>query len=78
MPELTSVEEKLEHVAAGRGISILPLSVATFYQRPDVSAVPVNDIAPNKIALAWLASRRSRAIEEFAALAGTVDWVMTR
>ncbi len=76
--EVTSVEEKLEHVASGRGISILPLSVARFYQRADVSAVPVNDLAPNKISLAWLASRRSRAIQEFAALAGTVDWVMTR
>ncbi|GAA1683524.1 LysR substrate-binding domain-containing protein [Kribbella yunnanensis] len=76
--EMTSVEEKLEHVASGRGVSILPLSVARFYQRADVSAVPVNDIALNKVCLAWLASRRSRSIQEFAALAGTVDWTMTR
>ncbi|MFI5731502.1 LysR family transcriptional regulator [Kribbella sp. NPDC051587] len=78
VPELNSVEEKLEHVAGGRGISILPRSVASFYQRPDVNAVPVNDIAPNKVCLAWLASRRSRAIQDFAALAGTVDWTPTR
>jgi hypothetical protein len=31
-----SVEEKLEHVAAGRGFSVLPESTATYYQRPDV------------------------------------------
>jgi len=78
VPDLTSVEEKLEHVAAGRGVSILPVSVAAFYQRADVRAVPVTGIAPNKVCLAWLASRRSRAIQEFAALAETVDWVMTR
>ena len=63
---------------SARGISILPLSVAKFYQRADLVAVPINDIGPNKVSLAWLASRRSRTIHEFAALAGTADWVMTR
>jgi DNA-binding transcriptional LysR family regulator len=75
IPVLRSVEEKLEHVAAGRGISVIPLSVATFYQRADVVAVPVNDLALNKVALAWTASRRSRLIYDFADLATTtVDW----
>ncbi|MEU4197558.1 LysR substrate-binding domain-containing protein [Kribbella sp. NPDC026611] len=74
LPALHSVEEKLEHVAAGNGISIIPLSVAEFYHRPDVTCMPVNDLAPNKVALAWIASRRSRLIREFADLAGTVAW----
>jgi len=74
VPEMRSVEEKMEHVAAGSGVSIIPLSVATFYQRPDVAAVPVNDIAANKVCLAWMASRRSRLIYDFAELAVTVDW----
>jgi DNA-binding transcriptional LysR family regulator len=77
IPVIRSVEEKLEHVAAGRGISVIPLSVATFYQRADVVAVPVNDLAPNKVALAWTASRRSRLIYDFANLAPTVDWTPT-
>src|ERR1700677_4827825 len=33
---IRTVEEKLEHVAAGRGIVILPESTATYYQRPDL------------------------------------------
>ncbi|MGW1346658.1 LysR family transcriptional regulator [Kribbella sp. NPDC002412] len=66
VPVQRSVEEKLEHVAAGSGVSILPLSVATFYHRPDVAVVPVNDIAANKVCLAWIASRRSRLIHDFA------------
>ncbi|MFG1623199.1 LysR family transcriptional regulator [Kribbella sp. NPDC049227] len=74
LPALRSVEEKLEHVAAGTGISILPLSVATFYHRSDVAAVPVSDLATNKVCLAWTASRRSRLIYDFADLAATVDW----
>jgi len=74
IPVLHSVEEKLEHVAAGRGVSIVPLSVATFYQRPDVVTVPVDNLAPNTVALAWIATRRSRLLQDFAGLAPTVTW----
>ena len=75
VPTFRSVEEKLEHVAAGRGISIIPLSVATFYHRPDVAAVPVDDLAPNKVCLAWIATRRSRLLHDFADIAAaTVEW----
>lgn len=64
-----AVEEKLEHVAAGRGISVLPLSTATFYTRPDITHVPVRDIAANQVCLAWDAHRRSPLFPEFATLA---------
>jgi DNA-binding transcriptional LysR family regulator len=63
-----TVEEKLEHVAAGHGIVILPESTATYYQRPDVSSVPVSDIPLTQVALAYLAARRSPLLTEFAAL----------
>ncbi|WP_414639986.1 LysR family transcriptional regulator [Amycolatopsis sp.] len=65
VPQVHSVEEKLELVAAGAGISVLPLSTAAFYTRPDVIGIPVADIAPNRVALAWLAARRSPVIEAF-------------
>jgi DNA-binding transcriptional LysR family regulator len=74
VPVLRSVEEKLEHVAAGRGVSIVPLSVAAFYQRPDVVTVPVDNLAPNTVCLAWIATRRSRLIQDFATLATSVSW----
>ncbi|TDD30334.1 hypothetical protein E1218_01895 [Kribbella turkmenica] len=64
----------MEHVAAGRGVSIIPLSVANFCQRPDVAAVPVNDLAINKVCLAWIASRRSRLVYDFADVAADIDW----
>jgi DNA-binding transcriptional LysR family regulator len=78
VPVYRSVEGKLEHVAAGRGVSILPLSVATYYQRPDVAVVPVNELATNKVSLAWIASRRSRLLYDFADLATTVEWTPQR
>jgi DNA-binding transcriptional LysR family regulator len=65
VPHVNSVEEKLELVAAGAGISILPLSTATFYTRQDVIGIPVEDIGPNQVCLAWLATRRSPLIDAF-------------
>ena len=65
-----AVEEKLEHVATGRGVTVLPLSTATFYTRPDIVHVTVRDIPSNQVCLAWEAGRRSRLIQEFAAIAG--------
>jgi hypothetical protein len=67
------VEEKLEHVAAGHGIVVLPLSTATFYTGPDISHIPVRDIPPNQVCLAWDSSRRRSAlIHEYAAIASSL------
>jgi hypothetical protein len=68
-PVFRTVEEKLEHVAAGHGIVFLPLSTAVFYTRPDVTYSHVSDIPPNQVCLAWDATRRSRLIQDFAAIA---------
>jgi DNA-binding transcriptional LysR family regulator len=69
LPGIHSVEEKLEHIAAGAGFSVIPLSTANFYTRPDVVHIPVDDIGPNQVCLAWTASRRSPLIYEFAEIA---------
>ncbi|MFI5930262.1 LysR substrate-binding domain-containing protein [Micromonospora sp. NPDC051543] len=68
-PVLTSVEEKLEHVAAEAGVVILPLSIARFYTRPDVVHVPVGDLADNQVCLAWAESNRSPLVREFVDIA---------
>jgi len=66
VPVIHQVEEKLELVAAGAGICVIPLSTANFYTRPDVIPLRVEDIGPNEVALAWVAARRSRLIHDFA------------
>jgi DNA-binding transcriptional LysR family regulator len=68
-PSARTVEEKLEHVAAGRGIAVLPLSTATFYTRPDVTHSLISDIGLNQVSLAWDATRRSSLIREFTHIA---------
>jgi DNA-binding transcriptional LysR family regulator len=69
IPYYRSVEEKLEHVAAGHGVIVLPLSTATFYTRADVTHVDIEDIPPNHVSLAWDSSRCSPLIGEFVAIA---------
>ena len=69
-----SVEEKLEGVAAGRGFSVLPESTAMYFQRAGVARVPITDIAPNEVRLAWISARHDPLVLEFVELAqaGTV------
>lgn len=68
-PALTNVEEKLEGVAAGRGIAVLPESVAAFYRRDDITMAAITDIGPSEVCLAWDAAQRNPLIAEFVALA---------
>jgi DNA-binding transcriptional LysR family regulator len=68
-PVVHSVEEKLEHVAAGHGMAIVPASTAGYYTRPDVIRIPVEDVAPSRVCAAWIATRRSRLIHEFVEIA---------
>src|SRR5256885_474191 len=62
---LRSVEEKLEHVAAGHGIIVLPLSATQYYSRPDVAYIPVLDAELDQVYLASEATRRSKLITAF-------------
>lgn len=63
------VEEKLEHVAAGRGISFVGRSETVFYSRPDISYVPVSDLAPDQVFIAMAKSRTSPMADDFFAAA---------
>jgi DNA-binding transcriptional LysR family regulator len=60
-----SVEDKLEHVAAGRGVSFLPESAAAYYARPDISYVPVPELPPDQVCLAADATRHSPLVAAF-------------
>jgi DNA-binding transcriptional LysR family regulator len=68
-PPSRTVEEKLELVAVGSGIAILPLSTARFYRRNDVAFVPVSDLPPTDVLLGRDGSRRSHLIDDFIAAA---------
>ena len=63
------VDETLEHVAAGRGISFLARSATVFYSHPEVSYVPIPDLAPDQVCLAVAASHTSPMVDDFFAAA---------
>ena len=62
---LRSVEEKLEFVASGEGIIVLPQSATIHYTRPDITYVPLSDAEPDEVLLAWPSSRRSQLLTIF-------------
>jgi len=68
IPRLRTIEEKLEYIAAGNGIVVLPLSAATFYHRPGITHALIGDIAPSPVCVAWDRSRHSALIDEYVAI----------
>jgi DNA-binding transcriptional LysR family regulator len=67
-PENDNVEEMLERVAQGDAMCIGPASMTRFYARPDLAWVPIRDIDPLRIALAWPERGASPLAEPFAAV----------
>jgi DNA-binding transcriptional LysR family regulator len=65
-PVNDNVEEMLEHVAAGAAYCIVPRSMTEFYARPDLAWVPLVDVDPLRIALAWRSGERSPLVPAFA------------
>ena len=65
----STVEEKLERVAAQEGFVILPRSTTAFYRRPDVAVVPIEDIGPGRVTLIWDAAAANPARDDFVAAA---------
>jgi DNA-binding transcriptional LysR family regulator len=65
----STVEEKLERVAAQEGFVILPRSTTAFYRRPDVRVVPIADIGPGQVTLIWDAATTNPARDQFVAAA---------
>jgi DNA-binding transcriptional LysR family regulator len=64
-PAVHNLEEKLQHVAADRAISFVPASVAGVFVQPGIAYVPVTDIPPIKICLAWKSGPPSPLVAAF-------------
>ncbi|MEA2125310.1 MAG: hypothetical protein QOI80_2092 [Solirubrobacteraceae bacterium] len=65
-PENDNAEEMLGQVAAGAGYCIAPRSLTEFYARPDLRWVPITDIEPLRITLAWRTGESSPLVRAFA------------
>jgi DNA-binding transcriptional LysR family regulator len=67
--EPPTVEEKFEHVAAGRGVLIISESATRYYRRPDLTFARVNDLAETQVCLAIETRRDSAVLRELLAAA---------
>jgi DNA-binding transcriptional LysR family regulator len=66
-PDLSAmtVRQAVEVVASGTGVVVLPMSVAWAHHRKDVVAVPVRDLEPTRVALAWPVAAEDPRLEQF-------------
>jgi DNA-binding transcriptional LysR family regulator len=48
-----TLEEWLAEIAFGRGVNVVPASLAEEYRRPGLAFVPVADAPPSRLVLAW-------------------------
>lgn len=55
----------VESVAAGTGVVVLPMSVARLHHRKDVVAVPLTDVPPTTVGLAWLTDLEDDRVQTF-------------
>ncbi|MER6115950.1 LysR family transcriptional regulator [Streptomyces sp. NPDC001743] len=65
-PTNDNVEEMLEQVAEGAAICFAPLSMARYYARPDLSWVPLTDVEPLRVVLAWSVGGDDALVRGFA------------
>lgn len=58
-----TIEEKFEHVAAGRGIVVLAESAIRYYRRSDLAFIRVTDVPDAQICLVIESRRRSAVLQ---------------
>jgi DNA-binding transcriptional LysR family regulator len=68
-PAVHDMEEIVEYVRTGRGVAFLPQAVCAMFPRPGITYVPVPDIPPGQVALAWPANRRTPLVNALAQVA---------
>jgi DNA-binding transcriptional LysR family regulator len=64
-PLVTALEDKNELIAAGLAVAIVPAGVYSGQVRPDLTTIPLHDVAPNQVILATRAGDRNRLVAAF-------------
>jgi DNA-binding transcriptional LysR family regulator len=64
-PESDNADEMLEHVAAGAAVCIGSASMVEYYRHPDLVWLPIMDVEPLRIALAWSPDAVTPLVGEF-------------
>jgi DNA-binding transcriptional LysR family regulator len=70
--EVNDTEETYEAVASGVGVCLLAAGNAPIFARGDITMLPVRDLSPSELVLAWNERHQPPLLETFAALCGQV------
>jgi DNA-binding transcriptional LysR family regulator len=63
--EVTSADETFEVVSSGEAIVLLAEGNAVIYRRPGIVCIPVEDLSPTQLAIAWRTADRREAVKSF-------------
>ena len=68
-PRINDVNQLLDAVALGNVVAYVPAALARQNSRRDLVFVPVSDLSPSELVVAWPAGSTSRAIADFVRVA---------
>lgn len=63
--EVGSVDECFEAILANRGVAFTQASTQRYYDRPGLNFVPVSDLPPSPLAIAWRNDMDARPVQQF-------------
>jgi DNA-binding transcriptional LysR family regulator len=64
-PLVAALEDKNELIASGQAVAIVPAGVYNGQVRPDLTTIPLHDVAPSHVILATRAADRNRLVAAF-------------
>ena len=64
-PLVEALEDKTELIAAGLAVAIIPGGIPGGHFRPDLTTIPLHDVAPSHVVLATRAADRGRLVAAF-------------
>jgi len=64
-PFVAALEDKNELIASGQAVAIVPAGVYSGQVRPDLTTIPLHDVAPSHVILATRAADRNRLVAAF-------------
>lgn len=64
-PPVETIEDKVEHIAAGQAVAIIPAALRTGGSRPDLTTIPLHGVEPGHVVLATRAADHGRLVAAF-------------
>ncbi|NSC23550.1 LysR family transcriptional regulator [Streptomyces albus subsp. chlorinus] len=64
-PPVETIEDKLECIAAGQAVAIIPAALHTGGTRPDLTTIPLDGVEPSRVVVATRAADSSRLVAAF-------------